>query len=86
MDEVKKKKSKKRLGEEEKGGDGGIRKGWKEREGAWRGEAGVEGQEESEGQKERRWDKSVGPQGRGGGLISTAVLCVLKAPQVNGGG
>lgn len=47
----------------------------------------MEGQEESEGQKERRCDKSVGPQRRGGGLISTAVLCcVLQAPQVNGEG
>ena len=64
-------------------------------EGVQRGEAGVEGREESEGQKDRSCDKSEeggegrgeegrGGERRGGGVISTPLLCVLQAPQVNG--
>ncbi len=45
----------------------------------------MEGQVESEGRKDRSCDKSEGEgeEGRGGGVISTPLLCVLRAPQVN---
>lgn len=71
MDEVKRE-------QEGGGGEGAAKRRDKRKMERKRGSAGVEGQQENEGRKDRSCDKS-----EGGGVISTPLLCVLQALQVN---